>query len=765
MAKFYRLFSILLGIMFAVQTASAADTLDDEGYPIMYVRGTSTDGWSALDSYKFTRSGNIYSIHLDALNGNFKISGDTWEYNFGGTTSGINISSSTAVTGTQDGSNFNAVNLSDVDISFTITPDTWTLTDTEIQIIVAGEPIPEDGGSGEEETPVITYGTSGTLPVLHINVYQYDSATESYILDSNGNKIYDNEVIDKDLAHKEYFQGEYWLDMNDCQWLIDLGGENVGSADEPLPLEIKARGNYTRTAFAKKPFKLKLGKKQNLLNMNINGEKSKHWAILAHADDSKGYLRNFTGFALAERIGLPWTPRQQPVEVIINGDYRGLYFLTESIRAAEGRVPIEELDDLEEDRTLISGGYIVELDNYDEDESAQIQMEEKGQSNQYKDVLRITFDTPEEYSDLQRRFVNDQFTAMNDLIGENSDEMWSYLDIDDLARYYIVVEIISHVESFHGSTYLFRDRGEGQKWHFSPLWDCGNGFNGSTSAFLYDCDPYGNTWIPSLRLNDTFNAKVKETWQWFMGKNGGYNGLTDDIKTYCAHIADAAIADAARWNGAETPSGGQSVCDNSDMASRQETVLKHLSAKINWLAQQSDFGVIDGDYAEPARDTTPAAPLPSYAREPNPDEVITVYFIDDDTNPWETAYAYIWGPSEDGIENNEALGSWPGTQMEATTINGEAGYVLSFEPTHKPAADAKIIFNCGSSDSQTESLTLVNGNIYYRSGKVTGADLIIDDANDANTEYFDILGRRIASPTKGLYIERNGTTITKRVVK
>lgn len=161
--------------------------------------------------------------------------------------------------------------------------------------------------------------------------------------------------------------------------------------------------------------------------MNVNGKGSKHWAILAHADDTKGYLRNFTGFALGERIGLPWTPRQQPIEVVINGDYRGLYFLTESIRVGDGRVPVEELDDNEENRTLISGGYIVELDNYDEDESSQIQMEEKGKSDQFKDMLRITFDTPEEYSALQRRFISEQFTAINDLIGDDSDDMWRYL--------------------------------------------------------------------------------------------------------------------------------------------------------------------------------------------------------------------------------------------------------------------------------------------------------------------------------------------------
>ena len=84
-------------------------------------------------------------------------------------------------------------------------------------------------------------------------------------------------------------------------------------------------------------------------------------------------------------------------------------------------------------------------------------------------------------------------------------------------------------------------------------------------------------------MNATFNAKVKETWQWFMGTQGGYAGLTDDINTYCSRIAEAAKADARRWKGQPTPDGGQAVTDNSDMESCKKTVLRHLSAKINWL--------------------------------------------------------------------------------------------------------------------------------------------------------------------------------------
>lgn len=745
----------------SIPAFAATDILDDEGYPVMYIRGEQTSDWAVSEDYRFTREGASYSIHLDALDGMFKISGTEWEYNLGGKSEHV-FNTSMRVNAIQDGANFTASNLTDVNITFTFVRGLSGMGATKVTVITNGEPVTDVDDPEPEPEPGI--GVSGTLPVLYINVYQYDESTETFILDGHGDKIFENEVIDKDLAHKDYFHGEYWLDVNDCQWLIDLGAGSVGSEENPLPLQIKARGNYTRTAFAKKPFKLKLDKKQNLLNMNINGEKSKHWAILAHADDSKGYLRNFTGFALGERIGLPWTPRQQPVEVIINGDYRGLYFLTESIRVGDGRVPVEELDDNVDDRALVSGGYIVELDNYDEDDDAQIRMTEKGQSPHYKDMLRITFDTPEVYSELQRRFITDQFTTMNDLIGDNSDDLWRYMDLDDAARYYIVEEIISHTESYHGSTYLFRDRGEGCKWHFSPLWDCGNGFNGPTDDYFYNESPFGNTWITSLRLNDTFNAKVKETWRWFMGRQGGYDGITDDINDYCARISEAAKADARRWK--DAPIVLQAVADNSDMESRKNEVLRHLNAKINWLAQQSDFGPLNGDYAEPARDTTEAAPLPSYATEPDPAAAITIYFIDDTAVPWSSVNAYIWGPSEDGIENNQALGEWPGTAMEPATVAGENGWVLTFYPEHRPSSEAKVIINAGTSGDETDSLPFANGNIYYRSGKVAGAEIVTPDNGAGEAVYFDVMGRRVVNPQPGsVYIVRRGDNVSKEIAR
>ena len=712
-----------------------------ETYPDMYIRGTMTGAdWGINEAYKMTREGKTYTITLESLDGEFKVGNSDWTVNYGPETP-VTVTGNKSLPVNKGGKNITASGLQNVTISFDLNLGADGVVQASTLVIT----VPE----------IPATGMSGKLPVLYINVYTDETKTE-----------YNNEVIDKDLNHKNYFSNaEYWLDVNDCQWLIDEGAASIGSKDAPLPLKIKARGNFTRQGFAKKPFKLKLGAEQSLLGLS----KSEHFAILAHADDNYGYLRNFTGFWLGRAIGLPWTPWQQPVEVVINNNYRGLYFLTESIRIETDRVNITKLEDLVDDQALVSGGYLVELDNYDEPN--QISMEEKSCVYvPHIDRLRVTWDTPEDYSETQKRFVTEQFTAMNDAVGSanTSDELWRYMDMDDAARYYLVEEIISHYEAYHGSTYLFRDRGNGQKWHFSPLWDCGHAFDGATDRFLYNNDgSYGNTWIPSIRQNSKFNNKVKATWLWFM--NNGYTGLKDAMTAYAGHIAEAAKADRARWKDAPLPvfpdGTPQPVVDNSDMQGRLAAAIAHLDAKTSWLKTQFGDYAVDPDASEPAKDTTEAAPLPSYAN-PNPDvpdDSVVMYYYD--YHSWNEVYAYIWGGGDD--VNDQMLGAWPGTkmkdelagtmQMRPLVAAREVGfYSVKFTPSTELNEKHRVIFNNGNSGTgnETKSFQAKANYIYNDQGILTRIDGVSVDAADAAPEYYSLQGIRVAAPRRGEFYIR-----------
>lgn len=353
---------------------------------------------------------------------------------------------------------------------------------------------------------------SGTLPVLYIQTENKEPITS------------------KDY----YLNATYYLDAIGIE-----GYESIGSASAPLTMEIKGRGNYSWTGFDKKPYRIKLADKQPLLGM----KKSKHFALLAHADDSndrKGFMRNAVGFELSRMIGMTYTPDARPLEVVLNGDYIGLYFLTEHIRVDKDRVNIVEQEDEEIDSEKITGGWLVEIDNYDDD--PHITIKEGG-----KTTMWITYKTPEVLSPQQEQYLTEQMKLIDNLVygDKNSEELWNYLDMDALAKFYIVQELTDNYESFHGSCYLHKELGENEKWYFGPVWDFGSSFNRDKSQYMYQGDVWHNHWIPEICKFPAFMNRVKEIWNELY--NGDYNNIYNFIDTHENLIAQAAVKDKERW--------------------------------------------------------------------------------------------------------------------------------------------------------------------------------------------------------------------------
>lgn len=114
-------------------------------------------------------------------------------------------------------------------------------------------------------------------------------------------------------------------------------------------MTIKIRGN-TSAYDPKKPYKIKLQKKFDLLfGGNDSVYKDKEWLLLR--DD---YLTSTIGFVVNELVGMPWTPRHHFVNLVVNGSYRGVYLLCESVkRNPDCRLVVDKMC-----------GYIFEFDPY-----------------------------------------------------------------------------------------------------------------------------------------------------------------------------------------------------------------------------------------------------------------------------------------------------------------------------------------------------------------------------------------------------------------
>ena len=458
---------------------------------------------------------------------------------------------------------------------------------------------------------------SGTLPVLYIQ-------TE--------NK---QQITSKDY----YLNATYYLDA------LGLAGyQSIGSASAPLTMEIKGRGNYSWTGFDKKPYRIKLAEKQPLLGMN----KSKHFALLAHADDSndrKGFMRNAVGFELSKMIGMTYTPNAKPLEVVLNGDYIGLYFLTETIRVDKDRVNIVEQEDEEPNSDNITGGWLVEIDNYDTD--PHVTIKEGG-----KTTMWITYKTPEVLSYQQEQYLTQQMKLIDNLVygDKNSNELWNYLDMDALAKFYIVQELTDNYESFHGSCYLHKEIGANEKWHFGPVWDFGSSFNRDKSQYMYQGDVWHNHWIPEICKFPAFMTRVKEIWNEFY--NGNYNNIYSFIDAHESLIAQATVKDKARW---PQYHGSQTISTYID---RTTNVLRNNAA---WLNQQWKTSGNTGGNDNPGGNTGGG---------------------DNDGSLSELTSMYVW-------VNGQAV-EYPVSQVDSITFAKKEGIVVKVKVPEKWGTDIYV---------------------------------------------------------------------------
>ncbi|MBJ2188098.1 MAG: CotH kinase family protein [Muribaculaceae bacterium] len=410
-------------------------------------------------------------------------------------------------------------------------------------------------------------GPSGSLPVMYINTENHE------------------EIKSKE----DYLAATYYIE----------GVDGFGTAETPLALQIRGRGNYTWTGYDKKPYRLKLDKKAELFGMN----NSKHWALLAHADDNQGFMRNITGFQLARLIGFDYTPAEQPCEVVLNGEYIGLYFLTETVRVDKKRVNVYDWDGAVEDwideqeeagnpgKTLAdymneneipadytTGGWLVEIDNYDElagGEQIHVGTHQQHPQSDWNHKIMITYDSPCDYiTDAQKQWLASEFTAIDDMVFDSDKDncRWAEkVDLTDLAKFFIVNQLVGNYESFHGSCKLWHAKGENEKWHFGPVWDFGSSFQEGRdmSKPIWDSE-YVQHWIEEMYKFPAFQQEVARVYNEFMATNP-IESLKEYQAQYAARIERAAQADKQRW-----PQYG-----NDNISDKLRNVQNKLQSAIN----------------------------------------------------------------------------------------------------------------------------------------------------------------------------------------
>ena len=383
---------------------------------------------------------------------------------------------------------------------------------------------------------------SGTLPVIYLNTQ--DSVP----------------ILNKD----QYIAGSLWIDDETMP---------LGTGSDLLPIEVKGRGNWTWKYSLKKPYRIKFATKQSPLGL----DRSRHFVLLSHNEDYSGYLRNAMGFELSRRLEMPYTPREVPVELVINGEYLGLYFLCEKIRVESGRVDIMEQADMEVIPDNVTGGWLLELTS-----NGNVVIDQYQNNDPANPRFAFVTQSPEVLSTVQRTYIHDLLARADSCVyvPNKDDGGWEQiLDINTLARFYVIHEVMENVEAFSGSLFMYKDLGWDEKLMFGPVWDFDNSFfqeSTTSDHFLFDYDtPYPFLWIKELLKFPSLQQQLRMVWREFC-VNHVLDSLIDCAWQWRDLVGGAEQQDRLRWHQYASTHGPEKPAEFLDV----------IAKKVAWLNAQ-----------------------------------------------------------------------------------------------------------------------------------------------------------------------------------
>ena len=257
--------------------------------------------------------------------------------------------------------------------------------------------------------------------------------------------------------------------------------------------QIRGRGNSSFLWYDKKPFRLKLNDKHKLLGLS----KAKSWVLLANYRDVTDMMNTFV-FEAGQWMGLPFTNHTRYVELYINGDYRGVYQLTEQVQQNKNRVAVSD------DR-----GILISLD-VDDGPGEAPNATDNFWSKVYRMPVCVKYPDDEYFTSNTVDSVKAVFAELEQAIKDKDyDAVEQLLDIPSFIKYLQLQEFVYNVElSAPRSIFMHKD-GDG-KWVMGPLWDFDAG---------YDFD-WGSMYT-GHNFFDSFTETVMGTNP--LKRNGNYN--------------------------------------------------------------------------------------------------------------------------------------------------------------------------------------------------------------------------------------------------
>ena len=318
---------------------------------------------------------------------------------------------------------------------------------------------------------------------------------------------------------------------------------------------IRGRGNSTWLWYDKKPYRIKLDEKASIVGLAAE----KDWVLLANFRDPTHMMNTFV-FELGHVMGLPYTNHSRYMEVNLNGEYIGLYQLTEQIEQGKNRVAVDDVE-----------GVLIALDVDDGPEESR-NSKDNFWSEVYQMPVCVKFPEDIDVTGIKKDFAQLESAILSirqnkgkpAAIKAGMDKVRELLDVQSFIDFLIIQELIYNVElAAPRSMYMHKDKGG--KWVMGPLWDFDAGFDfdwgtmtdghhffESYKEYVLGPDPIhhsGAYWVPEF-FTDIFRSD--EFCEEFIARWEEISPLImtevwDNTEKYITAAEDAMVRNSQRW--------------------------------------------------------------------------------------------------------------------------------------------------------------------------------------------------------------------------
>lgn len=385
------------------------------------------------------------------------------------------------------------------------------------------------------------------------------------------------DIVDKDL----YLTG-----------IVSIVSEN-GTKVFTDSMDIKGRGNAS-WSFPKKPYRFKLRKKASLLGLPAV---EKDWTLINNYGD-KTLMRNLLAFDLSKRLELAYTPAGKPVDLVLNGEYKGTYQLCDQIEVATNRVDVEKMKIIDVNLPELSGGYLLEMDAYANQEISWFQSSSK------KIPVTIKYPEDDEIVSAQTNYIKSQFDLMESAVfSQNYNHPTlgyrKYMDTKTFIRHFLIGEITGNTDTYW-STYVYKKR-DNDLFYFGPVWDFDIAYDNDNRTYPINnnanwifastgSSANGVRGLVNRLMSDTkFMDELKATYATY--RNNGTiskESLVGVVDSYSAELNLSQSLNFKRWNILNTIVHQNPVARGT-YAKEVDNVRNYIMNRISWMDNKLSY--------------------------------------------------------------------------------------------------------------------------------------------------------------------------------